>query len=188
MPLIDVTTLADARLEPYVGVSDPVMLRNGGRFIAEGREVVRRLLASGLWRTESVLVSPAALEQLSAVLAPHLRRGCFRCTAGYHQSTDRVQYPSGLSRCWRKGGSLPARRSRPAQVTRRRQLSCSMASPTPTTSGIVPECAGVWRRGGAVVADLVRSALSEGDPDLDGCVAWSSRSRDWPAGPSRCSY
>ena len=72
MPVIEVTTLADARLAPYVGVSDPVMLRSGGRFIAEGREVVKRLLASGVWRTESVLVSPAALEHLSAALAPHL--------------------------------------------------------------------------------------------------------------------
>ena len=72
MPLIDVTTLAHPRLEPYLGVADPVLLRSGGRFIAEGRAVVRRLLASPGWRTESVLVSPAALKQLAPALTSHL--------------------------------------------------------------------------------------------------------------------
>jgi len=60
--------LDDPRIAAYRGISDPDLLRAHGVFVAEGRQVVRRLLASARDRTRSVLVSPAALESLRDML------------------------------------------------------------------------------------------------------------------------
>jgi tRNA G18 (ribose-2'-O)-methylase SpoU len=51
-----VDSLDDPRLAAYRDMKEKELARQGDRFIAEGEQVVRRLLASGL-RTESVLVS-----------------------------------------------------------------------------------------------------------------------------------
>ena len=56
--------LDDPRIALYRGIPDPELLRAHGVFVAEGRQVVRQLLASDRFRTRSVLVSPAALESL----------------------------------------------------------------------------------------------------------------------------
>jgi tRNA G18 (ribose-2'-O)-methylase SpoU len=61
--------MIDQRLQWYRGVRDPELLARGGRFIAEGRTVVTRLLADPRWHVESVLVSPAARAALGPVLA-----------------------------------------------------------------------------------------------------------------------
>jgi tRNA G18 (ribose-2'-O)-methylase SpoU len=57
----------DARLADYRGIPDPELARSRGVFVAEGRLVVGRLLASR-FITRSVLVTPAALDGLR----PHL--------------------------------------------------------------------------------------------------------------------
>jgi tRNA G18 (ribose-2'-O)-methylase SpoU len=74
MPLILIERPDDERLAWYRGVGDPELLRRGGRFVAEGRLVVGRLLRSTRFETESVLVTPAALERLRDVIAPRLDR------------------------------------------------------------------------------------------------------------------
>ena len=56
--------LDDPRVAEYRNLPDPALLRDHGLFVAEGRQVVRHLLASGRFRAKSVLVSPAALESL----------------------------------------------------------------------------------------------------------------------------
>ena len=58
----------DPRVAEYRNIPDPELLRAHGVFIAEGRQVVRQLLASGRFETRSVLVSPAAFESLRDVL------------------------------------------------------------------------------------------------------------------------
>lgn len=62
--VIDVSGIADSRLDDYRNIPDPELLRSRGIFIAEGRHVVRRLLASR-FRTRSLLLTPAALEGLA---------------------------------------------------------------------------------------------------------------------------
>lgn len=69
MPIEHLVDLDDPRLAWYRGVRDPQLLANGGRFVAEGRAVVARLLADPRWAVESVLVSPAALEALGGSVA-----------------------------------------------------------------------------------------------------------------------
>jgi tRNA G18 (ribose-2'-O)-methylase SpoU len=68
MPIVE--SLDDPRLAPYRNLKDHVLARSGGRFIAEGEQVVRRLLASSL-QVESILVS----ERKAGAIAPLARAG-----------------------------------------------------------------------------------------------------------------
>lgn len=56
MPVLRLSTLDDPRLEPYRDLKSTNLTRWSGRFIAEGRRVVRRLLESD-FVTESILLS-----------------------------------------------------------------------------------------------------------------------------------
>jgi tRNA G18 (ribose-2'-O)-methylase SpoU len=66
--LIRIDDTADPRLADYLGVSDPELATRNGLFIAEGRLVVRRLLAESRFATRSVLVTEPALAALAGVL------------------------------------------------------------------------------------------------------------------------
>src|SRR6266567_3635757 len=56
MPIIPVSSPADSRLTAYQRLKDRDVARQGGRFIAEGEFVVRRLISSGL-AVDSVLLA-----------------------------------------------------------------------------------------------------------------------------------
>jgi tRNA G18 (ribose-2'-O)-methylase SpoU len=71
MPVLPISDLDDPRVAWYRGTGDPELLRRGGRFVAEGRQVVRRLLGSGRFAVESVLVTPPALAALAQDLERH---------------------------------------------------------------------------------------------------------------------
>jgi tRNA G18 (ribose-2'-O)-methylase SpoU len=59
----------DPRLTDYREIRDAERRRRSGTFIAEGRQVVRRLLDAGRYRARSALVTPPALDALGAALA-----------------------------------------------------------------------------------------------------------------------
>ncbi len=61
MKLERIADAADPRLADYRSVRDPEWLRSRGVFLAEGRSVVRILLASSAFRARSVVVTEAAL-------------------------------------------------------------------------------------------------------------------------------
>jgi tRNA G18 (ribose-2'-O)-methylase SpoU len=65
---IPVASLDDVRVADYGRIGDPAFLHSRGLFVAEGRLVVRRLLASPRWVTRSALVTKAAASALSALL------------------------------------------------------------------------------------------------------------------------
>lgn len=73
--MIPVASLDDPRVAVYRHVADPDRLRADNVFVVEGRLIVPRLLAvsaaEGQWRgcAQSVLVSPAAAEQMRDALA-----------------------------------------------------------------------------------------------------------------------
>src|SRR5512141_540871 len=67
--LIAIDDPDDPRIALYRGASDPELLRDHHAFMAEGRLVVRRLLADSYMRARSVLVTAAALESIRDVLA-----------------------------------------------------------------------------------------------------------------------
>lgn len=66
--VIEVTGTGDPRLSDYRNIPDPELLRSRGLFIAEGRHVVRRLLASPRFRVRSLLLTPSARAGLADIL------------------------------------------------------------------------------------------------------------------------
>lgn len=60
----------DPRVSEYGRVGNPASLRAAGLFVAEGRFVVQRLLASRRFRVRSVLVTPAALAAIERDVDP----------------------------------------------------------------------------------------------------------------------
>jgi tRNA G18 (ribose-2'-O)-methylase SpoU len=68
VPIVAVDDAGDRRLEEYRNVPDPVLLAARGAFIAEGRLVVRRLLAGRRFAARSLMVTPAARASLADVV------------------------------------------------------------------------------------------------------------------------
>jgi tRNA G18 (ribose-2'-O)-methylase SpoU len=66
--LIRIDTLDDPRVDGYRFIADHDQLHQRGVFVAEGRLVVRRLIELRHWTIESILVTSAAIENLSDVL------------------------------------------------------------------------------------------------------------------------
>jgi tRNA G18 (ribose-2'-O)-methylase SpoU len=72
MPMgpVIIESIDDPRIAPYRALKDRELARDGGRFIAEGEHVVRRLLRSR-YETESVLLS----DRRVAEIAPQVQSG-----------------------------------------------------------------------------------------------------------------
>jgi tRNA G18 (ribose-2'-O)-methylase SpoU len=69
MPVVRVTSIDDPRLTPFLRVDDGELRRRDGVFLAEGRLVVRRLLADRRHVVRAVLLTDAARHALDDVLA-----------------------------------------------------------------------------------------------------------------------
>ena len=67
MPVLSIDDAGDPRVADYRGIPEPELARARGVFVAEGRLVVRRLLASR-FTTRSVMVTPAVLDTVKADL------------------------------------------------------------------------------------------------------------------------
>jgi tRNA G18 (ribose-2'-O)-methylase SpoU len=67
VPVLHVQSLDDPRLAPYRNLKERDLAREGGRFIAEGENLVKRLLASRL-KTESVLIADRHVAELSPLV------------------------------------------------------------------------------------------------------------------------
>jgi tRNA G18 (ribose-2'-O)-methylase SpoU len=68
VPVICIDSDQDPRLITYRNVPDAELLSRHGLFVAEGRLVVRRLLADSTLSTQSVMVTEVAMESLADVL------------------------------------------------------------------------------------------------------------------------
>jgi tRNA G18 (ribose-2'-O)-methylase SpoU len=66
--MIRIPSLDDPRVADYRQLANPDALARAGLFVAEGRLVVRRLLANGRFVTRSVLVTEVAFDALRDVL------------------------------------------------------------------------------------------------------------------------
>jgi tRNA G18 (ribose-2'-O)-methylase SpoU len=69
VPILELTDPGDPRIADYHGVRDPDLVRQGGIFIAEGRQVVGQLMAGRRFPVRSVLLTETAREALADVLA-----------------------------------------------------------------------------------------------------------------------
>src|SRR5436190_15280912 len=63
-----IESIDDPRIAAYRDLPDPELVRRRGLFIAEGRLVIRRVIADGRWHIHSVLVNQAARESLASAL------------------------------------------------------------------------------------------------------------------------
>lgn len=72
MATVRIDDLTDARLADYRHVPDPELLRRGEIFVAEGRLVVRTLLAQARFAVRSLLVTETAFDALCDVIEPRL--------------------------------------------------------------------------------------------------------------------
>jgi tRNA G18 (ribose-2'-O)-methylase SpoU len=71
MPLLRVTDITDPRLAPYREMKDRDLARHGPLFIAEGWQVVQRLLASD-FPCESILTSSKRADEVAAMAPPEV--------------------------------------------------------------------------------------------------------------------
>ena len=69
--VIPIDALADPRIADYRDLKDRELSRAGGKFIAEGEWVVRRLLASA-YAADSVLLAERVAAELSPLVPPHV--------------------------------------------------------------------------------------------------------------------
>ena len=69
MSTFAVDTLDDPRVAPYRNLKDRDLARSGDRFIAEGEQVVRRLLASD-YPTESLLLARKRADEIAPLAPP----------------------------------------------------------------------------------------------------------------------
>lgn len=68
MPVIPIESLSDPRAAEYQAVADHARLRVDGLFVAEGRLVVERVLATNRYAVRSLLLSDSALAAMRAVI------------------------------------------------------------------------------------------------------------------------
>jgi len=71
MNVVRIEDPADPRIADFRNVPDPELIARRGLFVAEGRLVVQRLLASDRWTARSVLVTDTALAAVASALGAH---------------------------------------------------------------------------------------------------------------------
>jgi len=88
-------------IEVFSHVADPAWLLNRGLFVAEGRHVTRRLLASSRFTVVALLVTPAATayqltNRYGMMFVLSIAAGVVSCVAGLLVSYL-IEVPSGAS-------------------------------------------------------------------------------------------
>ncbi len=85
MRIEHVERVDDPRLSGYALLGDAAALRRSGSFIAEGRIVVERLLQSGRYEIESLLLNGAALSALEPELGRGLEAPVYVCAPTFFE-------------------------------------------------------------------------------------------------------
>ncbi len=186
--LVRVESADDDRLSEFRNVPDPQLLTRLGLFVAEGRMVVARLLASGL-ETRALLVTDAAFASLRDLLVDrtfpiyvvpqavmdgvtgfHFHRGCLAIG---------VRPPA---RDWREvmAGST---NQDPAYV--HRLVVLERIGNVDNVGSIFRNAAALRSGWSPAAGGLRRPAVPQGDPHVDGGVAARCPTQRRP-GPTRC--
>jgi len=148
MPVERVSDLSDPRLAEYRHVPDPELLRRGAIFVAEGRLVVRALLADSPFVTRSLLVTETAFDALHDVLEPRLA-----ALAVYVVDQGTIQRLTGFNI---HRGCL-AIGERPAPVLLKDALGCAPRAPLVVLEQVVnaDNVGGIFRNAAAFGAAAV---------------------------------
>ena len=168
----------DPRIAAYAGVGDHARLLARGRFVAEGRLVVERVIDSRAYDIESVLVTPAALDALRSRLEP--------LAADVYVADRRIlNAVTGFN--FHRGCLALVRRPEPSQLDtllRARRLLVVEGVGNPDNVG------GLFRAAAAFGADGLLLDSGSGDPFYRKALRTSMgavlrvpfvRTADWPA-------
>lgn len=183
MAIVPITSLEDPRVAPFHLVADPSALARSGRFIAEGRLVVERLIA---WRAsaitiDAILLSDAAFAAMAPVVAAVPDVSTYVCpTSEFARLAGLNLHRGCLALAVRPADRTPADVSRDA-----RMLVVLEAVGNPDNVG------GIFRTAAAFGVDGVLLAPGCGDPLYRKAIRTSmatvlsvpfARVDDWPAG------
>ena len=102
MPLISITNPDDARLAPYREMKDRDLAKHGPLFIAEGVQVVRRLLASD-FPCESILTTAKRAEEMAGLAPPTVP--IYLATDTVVNATIGFKFHQGVLACGRRKAS-----------------------------------------------------------------------------------
>ena len=100
MPTNRITSRTDPRIAPYLNLKDRELAREGDRFIVEGEQVVRRLLASR-FETESVLIADRHFEQMRSLIPEQV--DLLVAPSDIVNSILGFRFHSGVMACGRRG-------------------------------------------------------------------------------------
>ncbi len=100
MPLVPIHTLDDPRVAPYRNLKDRELAREGGRFIAEGELIVRRLLASD-FPTESLLLAERRVAEIAPRVPPEIP--VYVVPGPLIHQVVGYKFHSGVMACGRRG-------------------------------------------------------------------------------------
>ena len=73
MPIVRIDSADDPRLAEFQHVPDPVLLREHGLFVAEGRFAIERLVEADVFRLRAMLLTEHTLEALTPVIGAATR-------------------------------------------------------------------------------------------------------------------
>jgi tRNA G18 (ribose-2'-O)-methylase SpoU len=111
MPNAKQTSIADpsdSRIAPYRDLGDPAALKRKGRFVAEGRLTVERLLEDRRFEIESVAVTRTAAAALSPLLERHPQVPVYICDASVLEGVTGFDFHRGcLALACRPAAPIP---------------------------------------------------------------------------------
>ena len=114
---VRIDAIEDERLADFRNVPDPELLARRGLFVAEGRLIVRRLLADPRWDTRAILVTEPALASLRDVLAVRPALPVYVVTQEVMNGAAGFNFHRG---CLAIGARPPARNWRDLAISARR--------------------------------------------------------------------
>jgi tRNA G18 (ribose-2'-O)-methylase SpoU len=134
-----ITNPADLRIWPFLALKDRELAREGGRFIAEGEHVMRRLLESG-YQTESVLLSERRAEELAGLVPADVP--IYVATTAMLNGIVGYKFHSGVLACGLRGKRRTLEEILPKNPARLRIVICEDLNNAENLGGIVRIAAG----------------------------------------------
>ena len=139
MPIELIKDMSDPRLRPFLAMKDRELAREGGKFIAEGEHLVRRLLASG-YATESVLVAQRRADEMAGVVPDDVP-----LLVAPAEMLNRIvgfKFHSGVLACGQCGPARSLEQTLPTNPRHLRIVVCEDISNAENLGGIVRISAG----------------------------------------------
>jgi tRNA G18 (ribose-2'-O)-methylase SpoU len=134
MPIHPINSLDDPLLEPYRNMKDRELARFDARFIAEGENVVRRLLNSRI-AVESLLLSRRKVEAIAPIVNPAIP--IFSATDDVIEKVIGFEFHSGVLACGIRPPSLQLSAILPPPPAKVRVVACQQITNTENVGSLI---------------------------------------------------